>query len=253
MKKSLIIILLFPLVMILSHQPAYALGIEGAVGVWNQDPRGYMSYKGDSLSVDRELHYDQETKVMARIKIDMPLFIPNIYLMYTPIKFEGRGEKATNFKFGSVTFRGNTPFQSEIRLTHYDIALYYGIPLVKTATAGMLNIDLGLDCRILDLKASIDQPSTNLHESKSMTVPIPMGYIGVEINPLKYLHLEGEVRGIGYNGNGYYDLIGRIKIIPFGPFFISAGYRYEKLKIDHLDVDSDIEVKGPFVEVGFSF
>ncbi len=232
---------------------AYGLGIEAAIGIWNQDPRGYISYKGESLSLDNTLRYDQETRLMARAKIDMPLLIPNIYLMYTPTEFKGTGIRTSNFTFGNVTFSGNVKFHSKLKLDHYDIALYYGIPFINTATLGKLNIDLGLNCRILELEASIDQYSLGLHESKSLTVPIPMGYMGIQIKPLKYLHVEGEIRGIAYQGNAYYDLIGRIKVKIFGPLFFTGGYRYEKLKVDYSDVKSDIEMRGPFAEIGFNF
>ncbi len=248
-----LILVCMGIVLLFLCSSAYALGIEAAAGVWNQDPRGYVSYKGESLSIEKNLHYDQETKLMARAKIDTPLFFPNIYLMYTPMEFTGTGEKNINFTFGNVTFRANVKFHSKLKMDHYDIALYYGIPFINTATMGKLNVEVGLNCRILDLEASIDQDSVGLHESKSITVPIPMGYLGIQLTPLKYLHLEGEIRGIAYRGNAYYDLIGRIRINIFGPVFIAGGYRYEKLKVDYADVKSEVEVRGPFAEIGFSF
>ena len=66
----------------------------------------------------------------------MPLLIPNIYLMATPMEFEATGSKSVNFTFGDRTFTGNTNFTSSLQLDHYDIAFYYGLPFVKTATLG---------------------------------------------------------------------------------------------------------------------
>jgi len=233
--------------------PASAMGLEVAAGVWRPDPSGDMGYKGESLSLENELKYDAKVKVFGRVKIDMPLAIPNIYLMATPMKFEGDGSKNINFTFGDKTFVGNTPFSSSVKLDHYDIALYYGIPFLKTATLGKFNVEVGLNVRIMDWQAEINQPSTGISESKSLTLPVPMIYLGAQLKPVKYLSLEAEARGIAYSSNHYYDLIGRIKVQPIGPVFIAGGYRYEDVKIDQSDIKSNITFKGPFLELGIAF
>jgi len=234
-------------------QMASAMGIEAAVGVWRQDPSGDLGYKGPSLSLDNELKFDTESKVFGRVKINMPLVIPNIYLMATPMKFEGDGSKNASFTFGDKTFAGNVPFSSSLKLDHYDVALYYGLPFLKTATAGIFNAEVGLNARIIDFKAEINQPSTGINESKSVTLAIPMLYLGAQLKPIKYLSFEGEVRGVAYSSNHYYDLIGRVKVSPIGPAFIAGGYRYEALDIDESDVKANLKFQGPFLEVGVEF
>ncbi|WP_461834281.1 TIGR04219 family outer membrane beta-barrel protein [Desulfothermus sp.] len=253
MNKKYVIASFISLVLFIIPSLVFAIGAEVSLGMWQQDPTGYFSYKGEQLSVDNELRYDTETKLLARAKIDMPLFIPNIYLMYSPMDFDGNGIKTNSFKFGDVTFQANIPFKSELELNQYDIALYYGIPFLNTLSAGILNVEAGLNCKIIDFYGKIEQPDLSLSESKSATIPIPMVYLGVQVKPIKWITIEAEGRGVAYSGNGYYDLIGRVKIHPFGPLFLSGGYRYEKVKIDYSDVDSDIEFAGPFVELGISF
>lgn len=237
---------------------AGAIGIEASIGGWNQDPEGYVSYKPlptspGRLDIDKDLNYDKETKVFGRLKIDMPLVIPNIYIMATPSRFEGRGQKNVNFSFGGTQFSGNIDFDSEVQLDHYDIALYYGIPGLKTLTLGILNVELGLNARIIDFYAKVDQPATNLSASKSATIPVPMVYAGLQIKPIDLLKIEGELRGITYGSNHYYDIIGRLKVSPFGPLFIAGGYRYEDIKIDYSDIESELKLKGPFLEAGIEF
>lgn len=39
----------------------------------------------------------------------------------------------------------------------------------------------------------------------------------------------------------------------FGPAFVGAGYRYEKIKVDHKDLKVDVNIGGPFAEVGVKF
>ena len=243
MRKASLALLLTPAV-------SLAIGIEGSIGVWNQDPEGYISYKGDSLDVDRDLRYDKKTKAFGRVKIDLPI-LPNIYLMATPSKFSGRGQKDVNFRFGDQNFTLNVPFDSELKIDHYDVALYYGVPGLRLLTAGILSAELGLNARIIDFSAKVVQGQTSA--SKSATIPVPMVYAGVQISPIKLVGLEGELRGISYGSNRYYDVIGRLKVRFFGPAFVAGGYRYEELKIDYSGIRSEIKLKGPFVEAGLQF
>lgn len=249
--KALIIVCLFSF--ILFPQIVFAIGLEAAVGIWNQGPQGDIAYKGQALSIEDELKYGDETKVFGRVKIDMPLIIPNIYLMATPMKLKADGLKSTTFTFGDRTFTGNVSFSSTLQLDHYDIAFYYGVPFLKTATGGLLNVDLGLNLRIIDLYAEINQPQTGLKESKSFTHPVPMVFLAAQINLIDKLSFEAEIRGITYSSDHYYDLIGRVKYKTIGPAFIGAGYRVEDLKIVEKDIHANIRFGGPFAEIGVEF
>jgi outer membrane protein len=232
---------------------ASAIGVEAALGGWSQDPGGDIAYKGENLGLGSDLMYGSKTRFFGRAKIDMPLFIPNIYLMATPMSFEGTGSKNVPFVFGNRTFNATIPFSSDLRLDHYDIALYYGLPFVKTATTGKLNVDAGLDLRIVDFNASVKQSALNFSEAKSFTLPVPMVYIGAQVKPVDKLSLEAEIRAIAYNSSHFYDLIGRVKYKVFGPAFLSAGYRHESIRIDTKDVKADVRFSGPFAEVGVEF
>ncbi|PMP59403.1 MAG: hypothetical protein C0198_07090 [Sulfurihydrogenibium sp.] len=233
----------------------YAMGIEASAGFWNQDPSGYVGYKvqseADKIDVNQNLGYGKKTKPIGRVKIDLPLFLPNIYFMATPMKFDGTGKKDVNFTFGGKTYSAQQTFYSEVKADHYDIALYYGVPFLKGLTKGVLNIEVGPNIRVLDLSLKVQQGSTT--ESKKLTVAIPMLYVGAQVQPTKFFKAEGEFRGISYNSSHYYDFIGRLKVYPYGPLFLAGGYRYEELKVKESDVDTKLKFKGPFVEAGFEF
>jgi outer membrane protein len=255
MKK---IIVLFCFIFILSvPATSNALGIEIAGGAWYQSPSGTLSFdkttKDDDLDLEDDLNYDDKWQPTGRLIIDMPIAIPNIYVMATPLKWDENGSKDVNFSFGDESFDADIPFNSELKMNHLDVALFYGLPFIRTATADMFNIDLGLNFRLLDFKASIDQKETGIKESQSYFLPIPMIYAGVQIEPFEYAALEFEGRGIGWSSNYYVSLIGRLKIKPFGPFFAAGGYRFDKVNIDYQEVDVDTKFQGPFAEVGFEF
>lgn len=247
------IFIFMAITLLVSPTAALGIGAEVAVGGWNQSPEGDIAYESeDTLDLKNDLKYDDEFQVFGRVKLDVPL-IPNIYLMATPMEFEGTGRTSEDFRFGDVTFRGNTDFYSKLTLNHYDIALYYGIPLVGLATLNKLNIELGLNVRIVDFKAEIRQDNTHLSESESYTLPIPMVYAGIQIRPIESLSIEAEARGVTYSGNHVYSLIGRLKANILGPAFIAGGYRYENIIFDEEDIKADTCFMGPFLEAGFEF
>ncbi|MDP2646152.1 MAG: TIGR04219 family outer membrane beta-barrel protein [Desulfobacterales bacterium] len=250
--KKIIFVICFTVV--LATAPvARAIGFELALGMWNQAPTGDVSYKStssiDVLDLDKELKYDSQWRVNGRLKLDMPLLIPNVYLMATPLSFEESTTRGTAFKFGNQTFSANTTFDSKVTLNHYDVALYYGIPFLSLATAYMLNVDVGLNLRYLDIKAEIHQGS--LSESKSFTKPIPMVFLGAQFTPFKRFALETELRGITYSGNSYFSFIGRLRYNIFAGLFATGGYRLDMIDVNDSGVDLETSLGGAFFEVGF--
>jgi outer membrane protein len=243
---------------LLSSAPAVASAtwIEAAIGGWKQSPSGNFGYNplgaADRINFKDEARYDDETRLFGRLKIDLPV-LPNIYLMITPVEFDGEGQKPTSFRFGNRQFAGNAPFYSKVNLDQYDLALYYGIPFLETATLNTLNVDLGINLRIIDVDLEVGQNATGLNVSRSVVLTVPMVYLGVQVKPVKWMAVEAEGRGIAYSSNRYIDLIGRLKFKPFGPVFAAVGWRHQDLKIDARDIESDMKLKGPFAEAGIMF
>ena len=254
-KLSVLCIALLSLVVL--PVSAYAIGFEVAAGVWNQGPGGHLAYEGSSLNLDDTLGLGTQNRLMGRAKIDMPLIIPNVYVMATPMNFSSSSKIPGGFTFGGKSYDAGT-FDSKVNLDHYDLALYYGVPFLGLATLGNLNVDAGLNLRVINVDAKIDQTTTGLHESKSFTLPVPMVYVGAQFTPFDRLSIEGEIRGIVYSANHFYDMIGRVKFkvikIPLLiDTFVAAGYRYESIKIDTKDVKADMSFSGPFAEIGIEF
>jgi outer membrane protein len=238
---------------------AYAAGVEVAVGGWSQAIGGKLSYSEslvpDDIDLDNDFDFNDENKVFGRLKIDMPLFLPNIYLVAAPMEFEGTGTKSGTLNFGDTTFDFSLPLSTKITLNQYDVGFYYGLPFVKTGTLGKLNVDLGLNVRIVDFKASLTGTTGGVSatESESLTLPVPMLYVGVQFMPINSLAIEAEGRGIAAGGNRLYSFVGRIRYNFAGPVFVAGGYRLDKVEIDEQDVVADIEFKGPFLELGLKF
>lgn len=244
---------------IAAYSDARAVGLEMAVGGWGQSIGGTLSYSEtnipDVIDLDNDIRFDDETKAIGRVKIDMPAFVPNIYLVAAPMEFEGTGSKSTTLNYGDITFDASADLNAKVTLNQYDVGFYYGLPFVSTATLDKLNVDVGLNIRIADFEGELTGASggTTVTETKSLTLPIPMLYVGVQFMPVSALAFEAEGRGIAVGDNRLYSLIGRVRYNFAGPVFLAGGYRYDKLEIDEESVDAEIDFQGPFVELGLKF
>ena len=252
------VVCLFVLAMLVVPYRAFAFfGAEIGVGYWQQTPSGYLSYKAqselDQLDLENDMYFDTTNKAFVRARVELPLILPNIYFMATPMSFEGSGPISRTVHFGDQTFTGSAVVESKLKLDHYDLALFYPIPFLKTATLGILNFDIGLNARYVDFSGSLTQPSGNIASTKDRSLYLPMIFAAIQVKPIDLISIEIEARGSAAGSNHYYDYIGRLKVSPIPLVFIGAGYRSESLKIDESDVVADIKFAGPFIEAGLSF
>lgn len=233
---------------------AYALGVEAGVGYWQQTPTGTVSYQPltgtDNLDLKDDLLYGSTGKPMVRVKVDTPLFLPNVYFMATPMSYSGEGKKSVSFDFGGKTYTSTQPFQSKVKMDHYDLALYY--TFFDKLSLGKIAVDLGLNARMMNFEASISNSLVG-EASKTLSLLVPMAYGAVIVSPIKAFSIEAEARGVAYGENHYFDFIGRVKVKPIGPLFIAGGYRTEQIKIETENVKTDVKFSGPFAEAGISF
>ncbi|WP_300667300.1 TIGR04219 family outer membrane beta-barrel protein [Desulfoluna sp.] len=247
------IFILLAVVAVMAPGRSYALlgliSVEGAVGGFVPTPSGDFQYDGKTTGdVDSLLGLDREVFPAARLRVELPLVIPNVYLMATPMKFEGN--LSGDFDFGPDHSFG-AGADTKLTINQYDAALFYGVPLLGLATLGRVGIDVGLNLRMIDLAAEMTSDSDSHREST--TVPVPLLFVAAQLNLLGGFALEAEVRGLDVGYARVISAIGRVKYNTLGPLFVAAGYRHEEVAVDEDDFDVDITFAGPFAEVGFSF
>jgi outer membrane protein len=248
-RKIRLVLAIMTLILILPAA-SWAVGLEVAVGIWKQGPSGTLAFEGDELDLGADFGIDSnESRMMVRAKLDMPGLIPNVYLMGTKMNFNG--ESTEKYTFGGYDYEFIT--KTTLELDHYDIALYYAAPFVDTVSGGTLNIELGLNVRLIEIFIEASEALTGHVESESITAAIPMLYGGIQIRPTDAFGIEFEGRGISISGNDYFDAIARVKIKPTSLMFMAAGYRYEKISIDEGDTVIDLTFEGPFLEAGIEF
>ncbi|MBI4217780.1 MAG: hypothetical protein HY610_01545, partial [Elusimicrobia bacterium] len=86
-----------------------------------------------------------------------------------------------------------------------------------------------------------------------LAVPVPMGFLALQVQPIDPLTLEAEIKAIAYGKSRYYDIRGAVqyKVFPF--VFLSAGYKTQNIKIDQSDISTDMTFSGPILEIGVKF
>jgi outer membrane protein len=242
------------------------IDFEISIGAIQQKPSGYVSYKPvsdirDRIDLKNDARLEDKTQGWARLKFEPPIpIIPNIKLAYMPMRFDGSGNVTKTIKWGDYNYDLSAGFNFSVKLDRVDTTLYYNFPFIKTATAGKLDVEFGLNVRTIMFDAKLSGTVTgvgSVTESASITLPIPMGHLAAEIRPISLMSLVGELNYIGYKNNAYYDYVAGLRLnspmrTPLKPF-VEVGYRHEKLKIDEQDVKADLNIKGLYGLVGVRF
>ncbi len=256
MKKTVSTLALFSLFGFSQAVPLF----EGEIsaGYIKQKPSGWVQYKGDQVDLKDDLSIGDENSYFFKAKLEHPVpVLPNIALQYMKMDFSGTGTITRSFRYGNQVFTVGDTVESNVKMDHYDITLFYNLPFVGLATAGILDVEFGLNVRVLDFEARVK--SSTLDETASATVPVPMLYGSIEISPVSLISVKAEGRGIAYGGHSYYDLNGEIRIKPITvplavDLFLGVGYRYERFKIDDIDdISADIKIKQPYITAGLLF
>lgn len=225
-----------------------------SAGFWTPEPTGGIAYSingmSDSIDLAADLGFEEESLAQIRAKFDLPLL--NVAVMATPLKYEGTGTMTQNVPFGGSNFLLDEPVTSSLDLNHTDVTLFWAVPGLSLATLNTVNVEFGLNARMLSVDTSIAGAITGT-EVKSESATIPMLYLGVQLTPIDSLSLDVEYRGVSAGDNKYTDMMAKLKWSPLPMFYLSGGYRTATLELDEGGLMSDVEFKGPFAELGLKF
>jgi len=240
------------------------VGGELELGVWSQDPKGYVQYPADEgtpLSVDDDLKLGDETRFTGKLKLELPAFFPNLYLGYTRMEFSG-SNFVQNVRFGDYVF--NADINTNVKADQYDVGFYYHVPVIKSS---LLDPEVGLVVKVVDFETTVsgkgypvNNPavSGSFSETVSKTVPLPLIYLHLGVYPLPLVGVVGEFKGLKVSDDYFYGYKVGLRLLPVsvgvGRFFAEAGYRYQRLRLkDVSNTNADVRVGGFYGSVGLSF
>ncbi|MDP1783992.1 MAG: TIGR04219 family outer membrane beta-barrel protein [Sulfuricurvum sp.] len=203
------------------------VGFGAEVDYYHPTASGDFNYKTTST----HFNDDSQSGYQVGLYFEHPVpLIPNIRLDLTPeISFTGsNGGAGTN----------------TVSINQSDITPYYEI------LDNVVDLDVGVSFKVLDVNIE----GTGI-AAQGLSEVIPMGYVAAGIDiPGVPLTIAGDVKYVEYRGDSFTDA--RIKAVLqiVAGLEAQAGYRYESLKIsDHFDMRTDVEIKGPFIGLGYRF
>ncbi len=261
MKKTGILLITAVLLILPAQSRAM---VEVAIGAWDQNIEGDMSYAlygrtPDQVDLERDLDLEDDLRGVGYLKLELPI-LPSLYLGFTPMEFEGDGQMDQPFVFGDYVFKADRPLDSHIKLNHFDVGLYYSLHLRNVALVKKAKVDLGVNLRTAELDVSVTGTVADagggelrVREAEDYTLPIPMLYGAVQLTPVDNISLEFEGRGVTLSSDHLFSLLGKIKFRLTESLFVAAGYRYDDIRLDEDNLDIDSSVGGVFCETGFEF
>jgi outer membrane protein len=260
MRKSLLFSGLLSLGLLTSSNAIPLVDGEFYGGYISQDPSGWFQYKGTGVDIEKDLGLGREGSYFVKAKLEPSIpFVPNIYLQFINMDFSGTGYLQREIEIDGKKYLAGQRVYTDLKMDHYDIGLYYNVPFINTLTAGIVDLEAGLDVRIIDFEAKVTDDA-NRTAVASATIPLPLLYVGAEIKPpvINFVSVVAEGKGIKYSNNYYYEFSAEVRFKPAGLMvvdpFVAVGYKYERLRVDDIDSTySDIKIKQPYIAAGILF
>lgn len=262
MRRLIAIVMLITGLIVLSSvgpAPAMPLGfkVEGALGVWAHKLSGDVRYEAEILGLDTDLDLGAGSMDFSGwLRFEHPLpFLPDVKAEYVGLAVSGETVVKTGFQWGDRWFGVDVPIESEGNLKMVDLTLYWHLPFVRTFTADYVDITLGLSGRYLKGDVTVRDKTLGIPGDVGGQIVLPLLYGGIRVDPIKYLALIGEFRGIGGYGYEGFEAIVEARVYPIGKwFFISLGYRHVHVELPDIgDLGIFGRINGVFSQVGFAF
>ncbi len=223
------------------------IGFAVGAAYWNPDPSGDVEYRNlgkNDFSDDLKLGDTQETVLWALVEHPIPL-LPNAKLMRTPLELEGKNG-TLKADFGSV--QANVPgIDTTVVLDQTDAILYYEV------LDNWVNLDLGLNFKMIDGSVEVSGHGQYTKESFSATVPMLYANAMFEIPFTNFFAgVEGSLLSV--EDNSVTDVIATVGYESDIGLGGVLGLRAQSLVLKDVDdVELDFTVSGPFAAIYYHF
>jgi len=237
------------------------LDFEVGAGSWNAKPSGNIDY-GTNIDIQDDLGLNDSNNIYLYADFNhfVPI-IPNIRIEQQNLEMDATANLG-NITFNNTTYNGSTA--TKLDLKQQDLLLYWGVPALKLATAGMLRVDFGIDLKKFDGSIVLDSKVNNNTQSETANIDfiIPMGYIGATFDPpLIPASLSASYKTIRYDGSSINDIMAKVSIdlpipLPLIDIKLDLGYKQQSLVISESVSDNltaDIKFSGMFFGISAKF
>lgn len=219
--------------------------IELGAGVWNPTISGDVAYgaSGAAMDLDKNLGLEADSNSYMYMRFDhfIPV-IPNLRIEMQNYSASGTGTATGDF--GGVTFGADTT--TDITLNQTDYTLYWGIPGLNLLTAGILDVEVGLNVKQLEGEIALESLAGN--ETADFSVPLPMVYGAVLVDlPVIPVGLEVSLKQVSVGDSKVADTKAKVAValplpIPLVTLSLEAGVKQQTIEITD-DLVDDLNVK----------
>jgi outer membrane protein len=218
------------------------IGASAGAYMWKQSWDGDVKAGSQSVSMNDDLGYDDETGKSFYVALEHPIpVLPNIRLQRTDLDITETGTLSKSFTFDGKPYVQSENVNSTTDLTHTDATLYYEI------LDNWVNLDVGLTVRMFDGEVSIK--GTSGEGSIDIDAPVPMAYVNARFDlPLTGLYATALANVISYGDNSVTDMSVGLGY-EFGVIGLELGYRNFDVDLEDDDEEAKVTVDGYFLGV----
>lgn len=221
-------------------------GIYAGAGSWQGE---YSGEAGDPAISADDLGMDDKNNAFYYIAIEHPVpLLPNLKVQQNDITSNQTSAINKTFSIGDINFPAGSTVKTNFDLSYTDATLYY------EALDNWLNLDLGVTLR--KYSGYLKAESMQVRDEIDVDVALPLIYGKFQFDlPFTGFSAGFEGNMINYDGNNLYDYNAKIaymfdSALDLG---LEVGYRTIKLDINEDDINTNLELKGPYAAAVFHF
>ena len=214
--------------------------VDVSVGFEMPKPSGSVTLGGASQDVVSALNLGSGNDFIARIDINHSVpILPNIYIHHLPVEVTGNPAAGGH---------------AEMKIQQDDVGLYYNLPFIREATDEVLGIKIGVNARIVNLRAEEKDIPTIPEDSKNFSTVIPMGYVGLDLKPIHLISISAEIKMLPLGASSLTEYSAELRVHPIWSLYLGAGYFNYTVKIDPSLApgapQANFTLAGPYFVVG---
>lgn len=229
----------------LSSAQADFVGLNIGAYAWNPDISGSLRTDSDSkIQLESDLGFKDDSSSGLSVSLEHPMpALPNVRYQTIDLKSSSRTTASKDIQFNGSTYSAAQTINSTLDLSHQEIVLYYEM------LDNWINLDLGIDLKMFDGEAGINDNRVAIDET------VPMLYLSARVDlPFTGFYVGANIQQLSLGDNSAEDttlLIGYESNLGLG---IEGGFKTFTLDLnDANNLDTNLEYDGLFLNGYYHF
>ena len=221
-------------------------GVYAGAGSWQAELDGDIGEPAISMN---DLGTDKENNTYFYVAIEHPVpLIPNFKLQQNDIKSKQTSFIEQSFELDGTEFTAGSEITSDLDISYTDAVLYYEL------LDNWFNLDIGVTARFYS--GHLEAESTMANERVDVDVIVPLIYSRAQFD-LPFSGLSAGIEGnyVNYSDSSLADYSAKVSYLFDSALDlgVEVGYRSIMMTIDDDEVQTDLELSGPYAAAIFHF